>query len=61
MVATYLQSQGISQTVIDAFKQNSVTGEIIIDGISKEDLIEIGITGSLLQRSVLATLNKLKQ
>jgi hypothetical protein len=58
-VCTWLKTKKMTAAVIEAFKENVVTGRLILDGITDEDLQDIGITTRMLRRSVLSSLQEL--
>jgi hypothetical protein len=58
-VCTWLKSKKMTAAVIEAFTENVVTGRIILDGITDEDLQDIGITTCMLRRSILLSLKEL--
>ena len=46
---------------VTLFVDNGVSGQVLADGITAADLTEIGVTGSVRQRSVMAALAKVNQ
>ena len=55
-VATLLKAQGMDDDIIRVFVKNAITGEIIVDGLSDEDLKEMSFTSSIQRRGIMGIL-----
>ena len=51
-VASLLKSYGASDVFVARFVDNGITGEIIVDGLSDEDLKEMGFTSGIQLRGI---------
>ncbi len=58
-VCSWLKCEKMPPNVIEAFANAAITGQGIIDGITDEDLQEMGITIRVLRRSILTALRTL--
>ena len=57
-VRQFLDRSGMPPAVVSAFLDNGVTGELLVEGLSTDDLAEMGVTG-VKQRAVLAVIARL--
>ena len=55
-VATLLKAHGMDDDVIRVFVKNVITGEIIVDGLSDDDLKEMKFTSSIQRRGIMGIL-----
>ncbi len=58
-VCSWLTSLGIVPDIIDNFRANTVTGALIVAGLTDQDLSEMEITSDMVRRSLLASLSQL--
>lgn len=58
-VCSWLTSLGIVPDIIDKFRANTVTGALIVAGLTDQDLSEMEITSDMARRSLLASLRQL--
>ena len=57
-VAALLKAHGASDETVAAFLDNDISGQVIVDGLSDDDLVQIGFTGAV-QRPGIRTILKL--
>ncbi len=55
-VATLLKSQGMDDDIIRIFVKNAISGEVIVDGLSDDDLKEMSFASSIQRRGIKAIL-----
>ncbi len=55
-VATLLKSRAMDDDAIAVFKKHSISGKIIVDGLSDEDLKEMNFTSGIQRRAIKAIL-----
>ena len=55
-VGKLLKARGMDDDVISVFVKNVITGEIIVDGLSDDDLKEMSFTSSIQRRGILGIL-----
>lgn len=58
-LANLLRAEGQVEAVVRAFLDNGVTGEVVMDGLSDADLLEMGVASAIQRRSVLSVIRKL--
>ena len=51
-----LLSKGVAQGIVDHFTQNAISGKLVMDGLSDDDLKEMGIALVVQRKAVLAAL-----
>ena len=55
-VAKLLKARGMDEDTIAIFTKYNITGEIIVDGLSDDDLKEMSFTSGLQRRGILGIL-----
>ena len=55
-VATLLKAQGMDEDSIAIFKKHSISGKVIADGLSDDDLKEMNFTSGIQRRAIKAIL-----
>ena len=58
-VAHHLRGMGVAEAVVKTFQDHVVCGQTIVDGISDQDLIDMGVVIPIMQRGVRHVLNQL--
>jgi hypothetical protein len=55
-VGKLLKARGMDDRTITVFKMNNITGEIIVDGLSDDDLKEMSFTSGIQRRGIMGIL-----
>jgi hypothetical protein len=55
-VAKLLKARGANEKAVAAFLDNNITGKIIVDGISDDDLKEMNFTSGIRRRGIMSIL-----
>ncbi len=55
-VGQLMKSHGASDDTVSAFEKNEVAGQVIVDGITDDDLKEMGFTSGIKRRGILSML-----
>ena len=55
-VQDHLRRARVPAVVIEAFASNGVTGAMILDGITEEDLKEMGVSSNMHRRAIMSQL-----
>ena len=53
-VVKVLQREGMPEKEVALFAEQAVVGQLLLDGLSEEDLQEMGVTVRLRRRAILA-------
>ncbi len=55
-VGKLLKARGMDDDIIRVFVKNAITGEIIVDGLSDDDLKEMSFTSGIQRRGIMGIL-----
>ena len=55
-VGKLLKARGMDDDIIRVFVKNAITGEIIVDGLSDDDLKEMKFTSGIQRRGIMGIL-----
>jgi hypothetical protein len=60
-VGQLMKSHGASDETVTAFEKNEVAGQVIVDGITDEDLKEMGFACGIQRRGILSMLQMISR
>ena len=54
-----LEQKGLDASVVSLFSEHSVSGQLIVEGLDDDDLVEMGIDSGIKRKAVKAFLKQL--